>query len=88
MKIFKKALCLLLVLCFIGTVLVGCGNKGGTSDEATPEGENAPGASATAGITQDPAGGTKLKPTNKTLKVTYEGKTATMDIIEKKLNFY
>lgn len=35
------------------------------------------GDSATAGITQDPAGGTKLKTTDKTLTVTYEGKTAT-----------
>lgn len=35
------------------------------------------GDSATAGITQSPAGGTKLKTTDKTLTVTYEGKTAT-----------
>ncbi len=35
------------------------------------------GDSATAGITQSPAGGTKLKTTDTTLTVTYEGKTAT-----------
>jgi len=35
------------------------------------------GDSATAGISQIPAGGTKLKTTDTTLTVTYEGKTAT-----------
>ena len=36
MNVFKKVLCILMVLCFVGTALVGCSKKqnGGTSDDA------------------------------------------------------
>ena len=35
MKIFIKILCILLVLCFIGTAFIGCGKKKGGGDGAT-----------------------------------------------------
>ena len=55
MNIFKKIICLLLVLCFVGTAFIGCGKKGDANSEAGAEGENAQGgANATAAPTEKP----------------------------------
>ena len=50
MKILMRLLCILLVLCFIGTAFIGCGKKKG-GDGA---GENGEGGAAGDGATEKP----------------------------------
>ncbi|MBE6592659.1 MAG: hypothetical protein E7642_01550 [Ruminococcaceae bacterium] len=47
MKVFKKLICILLVLCFVGTALVGCGKKDKGSSNADASGNSQNGQQAT-----------------------------------------
>ena len=77
MTIFKKTLCLLLVLCFIGTALVGCGKKGGAAGEEGAEGaEGVGGGSGTAAPTEKPTneyGEPSFTTTNNYNELDFEG---------------
>ncbi len=75
MNILKKLICVLLVLCFIGTALVGCSKKKGTTADES-------GANASGGANNGGANGTTAteKPTNEYGEPSFTGVVPTEEL--------